>query len=99
MNRRYETSIGWCLFYLALDVVITFEVAAIIIFSSDLLGIVPNGASHTESIIFAIALYICTELWSLKYGQFGAFGSWVERQRQERDELKDELRARRERMR
>jgi hypothetical protein len=95
-GQFYRSTIGWSLFYFVLDVIFTVEVIAVLIFNGDPLGILPNGATRAEECIFALALWICTELWSLKYGAFGALGLFAGEKREERKQVEEELRRRRD---
>ncbi len=61
-------------FFWVFDILLSIEVIAILFFNSDAFGVVPEGATHTEAILFAIGLWIISEIYSLKYYAFGTLG-------------------------
>lgn len=87
MNRwQYRTSLGWSFFYLLIDILITIQVVSVAIFNSDIFGLVPNGATHAEAVIFALILWVMTEIWSIKYAHLGELGHFAAQKRGERKE-------------
>jgi hypothetical protein len=64
------------------DLFLIIEAFGIVFWGSDPFNIVPQGATHTETILFALGLFIWGEIIGLKYGVFSPLGRLVREKRQ-----------------